>query len=67
MTAPVFVDTNIFVYARQLNERLRQPAAAEWIQRLWREEIGRTSMQVLSEYYVTFTRKIRPALAREDA
>jgi predicted nucleic acid-binding protein len=67
MTAPVFVDTNVFVYARQVNERVRQPLAAEWIERLWREEAGRTSMQVLSECYVTLTRKIKPAITREDA
>jgi len=67
MTAPVFVDTNVFVYARQANERSRQPIAAEWVERLWRDETGRTSMQVLSECYVTLTRKIKPALAREQA
>jgi predicted nucleic acid-binding protein len=67
MTAPVFVDTNVFVYARQANERSRQPLAAQWIERLWREETGRTSMQVLGECYVTLTRKIKPALTREEA
>lgn len=67
MTAPVFVDTNVFVYARQTDERVRQPVAAEWIERLWREETGRTSMQVLSECYVTLTRKIKPAVTREEA
>jgi predicted nucleic acid-binding protein len=67
MTAPVFVDTNVFVYARQANERSRQPVAADWIERLWRDEAGRTSLQVLNECYVTFTRKIKPALPREEA
>jgi predicted nucleic acid-binding protein len=67
MTAPVFVDTNVFVYARQANESVRQPLAAEWIERLWREETGRTSIQVLSECYVTLTRKIRPTVTREAA
>ena len=67
MIAPVFVDTNVFVYARQANERVRQPVAAEWVERLWREETGRTSMQVLSECYVTFTRKIKPPITCEEA
>jgi predicted nucleic acid-binding protein len=67
MTAPIFVDTNVFVYARQSNERVRQPMAAEWIERLWRDESGRTSMQVLSECYVTFTRKIKPAVPHAEA
>ena len=67
MIAPVFVDTNVFVYARQSNELARQPVAAEWVERLWREESGRTSMQVLSECYTTLTRKIRPAVPRAEA
>jgi hypothetical protein len=29
MTAPVFVDTNVFVYSRQANEPVKQPIAAE--------------------------------------
>lgn len=37
---------------------------------LWRSRDGRTSQQVLQEYYVTVTRKLRPGLppglARED-
>lgn len=60
MTAPVFVDTNIFVYAHQADERTKQPLALRWLEELWREQLGRTSVQVLNEYYVTVTRKIRP-------
>ncbi|HMN46792.1 MAG TPA: hypothetical protein PKE27_19600 [Povalibacter sp.] len=55
MTAPVFVDTNIFVYAQQANEQTKQPLAKEWLERLWRDHLGRTSMQVLNECYVTYT------------
>lgn len=61
MTAPVFVDTNVFVYARQSNERVKQPLAAQWIEQLWQNQLGRTSVQVLSELYVSLTHKIRPA------
>jgi predicted nucleic acid-binding protein len=59
--ASVFVDTNVFVYARQAHEAAKQPVAAQWIDRLWREQTGRTSMQVLSECYVTMTRRLKPA------
>lgn len=55
------------VYARQANEPVKQPLAAQWLERLWREQLGRTSVQVLSETYVTLTRKINPALAAADA
>jgi len=67
MTAPVFVDTNIFVYAQQANEQTKQPIAKEWLERLWRDHLGRTSMQVLNECYVTYTRKIKPALSSSEA
>jgi predicted nucleic acid-binding protein len=67
MTAPVFVDTNIFVYARQAGEPRKQLTAARWIERLWREQLGRTSIQVLNELHVTLTRKIQPALSQDDS
>ena len=67
MIAPVFVDTNVFVYARDAGEPVKQPRAAAWLERLWREQLGRTSAQVLSEYYVIVTRKLDPGLLAEDA
>ncbi len=67
MTVLVFVDTNVLVYARDAREPVKQPLAAAWIERLWRERTGRTGMQVLSEYYVTVTRKLAPGLKQTDA
>ena len=66
MTA-VFVDTNVFLYARDAGEPAKQPRAAAWLVHLWRERAGRTSMQVLSEYYVNATRKLDPGLEPEEA
>jgi predicted nucleic acid-binding protein len=63
-TAHVFVDTNVFVYARQAREVEKQPVAAQWIDRLWRGQTGRTSMQVLSECYVILMRRLEPAPPR---
>lgn len=67
MTAPVFVDTNIFVYACQTGESRKQPVASLWIERLWMEQLGRTSIQVLNELHVTLTRKIQPPLSTDTA
>ncbi len=67
MSAPVFVDTNVFVYWRDASEPVRQPLAAAWLAQLWRERTGRTSTQVLSEYYVSVTRKLRPGISADDA
>ena len=67
MIAPVFVDTNVLLYARDTGESRKQAQAAAWLERLWREREGRTSMQVLSEYYVNLTRKLKPGLPPDAA
>lgn len=63
----VFVDTNVLVYARDLSQGDKQARAAAWISWLWASRRGRVSVQVLNEYYVTVTRKLRPGLLREEA
>jgi predicted nucleic acid-binding protein len=57
MTAPVFVDTNVLVYAVDTAEAGKHRAAAEWRAELWRSRRGRTSYQVLQEFYVQVLRK----------
>ena len=64
---PVFVDTNVLVYARDASEPEKQPQAAAWVEHLWRTRTARLSFQVLGEYYATTTRKLRPGLAPEQA
>lgn len=63
----IFVDTNVFVYARDAAYPQKQAMAVQWLERIWREQSGRTSMQVLSELYVTLTRKLRPGIPDDDA
>ncbi|HEY7672577.1 MAG TPA: PIN domain-containing protein [Gammaproteobacteria bacterium] len=67
MNGSVFVDTNVFVYMRDASEPAKQPIAAEWVRNLWAEQRGRTSIQVLSEYYATVTRKLDPGLSADEA
>jgi len=66
----VFVDTNVLVYDQDSSEAVKQPIAHRWLEHLWRTRQARLSVQVLSEYYVTVTRKLSPArspeLARAD-
>ncbi len=66
-TALLFADTNLLVYARDATEPEKQPRAQRWIEHLWRSGSGRLSTQVLSEYYITTTRKLRPGLPAEAA
>ena len=67
MTAPVFVDSNVIVYARDASDVVKQERAARWLAYLWRERVGRISTQVLSEYYVAVTRKLEPGLPAQEA
>jgi predicted nucleic acid-binding protein len=67
MTAAVFVDTNLFVYARDQRHPDKNTDARKWLEMLWREQRGRTSTQVLNEYFTTVTRKLKPGLALDVA
>lgn len=65
MTA--FIDTNVLVYARDASELEKQPVARQWVDQLWETGKGRLSVQVLNEYYVTVTHKLKPGMSRGDA
>jgi len=67
MIAPVFVDANVLVYARDGRDAAKQRLAMAWLEFLWRNESGRTSTQVLSEYFVTVTRKLPAPMDAESA
>ena len=67
MSARTFVDTNIFVYWLDASEPKKRNIADDWLRRLWREQEGRTSLQVVNELYVTLTRKLKHRLSCEDA
>ncbi len=67
MTATVFVDTNVLVYASDARDPAKKQRALDWLTALWRAGACRTSTQVLQEYYVTVTRKLSPALSRDQA
>jgi predicted nucleic acid-binding protein len=57
MSAPVFVDTNVLLYALDTAEPKKHQAAASWRSELWRSRRGRLSYQVLQEFYVQAVRK----------
>jgi predicted nucleic acid-binding protein len=67
MTAAVFVDTNVIVYAYDRRDPAKKATAEALLRELWIEQRGRTSMQVLAEYYSTVTRKLKPALPSDAA
>lgn len=67
MTVRCFVDASVFLQARDARDPLKQARAAEWLDRLWQQRSGRTSVQVLAEFYVMATRSRVPQdLAWDD-
>jgi predicted nucleic acid-binding protein len=67
MTETIFVDTNVLVYRRDSAQGEKHAQAQNWMERLWAERCGRLSYQVLQEYYVTVTSKLKPGLDSESA
>ena len=64
MTAPVFVDSNIFLYAVDNANPRKQRVARDWRAELWKRRLGRVSFQVLNEFYVNAVR-LNPAAGDE--
>ena len=67
MTGPCFVDANVLVYTRDTRDEAKRRRTLQWISYLWQERLGRTSVQVLSEYYAVATRKLTPRVSSAEA
>ena len=67
MSDKIFVDTNILIYCRDASEKLKQLVAKKCIEKLWFDHSGVISTQVLNEYYVTVTKKLKPGMTQKDA
>lgn len=67
MTATLFVDTNVIVYSLDAAKKVKQERAREWMAEAWKSRRGRLSMQVIQEFYVTVTSKLKPGLEPEMA
>ena len=66
MTA-VFVDAHILLRSEDGSDKAKQARAIEWLQALWVRRCGRVSTQVLNEFYVNATRKLKPGMPAGDA
>ncbi|MEA3486455.1 MAG: PIN domain-containing protein [Thermodesulfobacteriota bacterium] len=67
MKGRIFVDTNILIYAHDLDAGPRHDIAASAVEELWESENGVMSTQVLQEFYVNVTRKISKPLSQAHA
>jgi len=67
MTAKTFVDTNILVYAHDVDQDQKHRIARDLLIELMQTRSGALSPQVLQEFYVTVTRKIQKPLSKREA
>jgi predicted nucleic acid-binding protein len=66
MNDKTFVDTNVLIYAHDVDAKGKHHAARAILTQLWSERCGIVSMQVLQEFYVNATRKIARPLPKES-
>jgi predicted nucleic acid-binding protein len=67
MSDKTFIDTNILIYAHDVDAKARHETAKQLLQELWTTRAGVLSAQVLHEFYVNVTRKISRPLTRSAA
>jgi predicted nucleic acid-binding protein len=67
MIARTFVDSNVLIYAHDLDAGERHHRSADYLRELWDAGAGLLSTQVLQEFYVNVTKKIRRPLSRTVA
>jgi len=67
MSARVFVDTNVLVYAHDAGSGAKHDAAKALISRLWNERSGVVSTQVLQELYVNLRKVATKPLSHSKA
>ena len=63
----VFVDTNVLLYHWDASDQIKQRRAIDWLRHLGDQQAGRVSFQVLAEFYVNATQKLRRPVPRAEA
>ncbi|HEY4160282.1 MAG TPA: PIN domain-containing protein [Polyangiaceae bacterium] len=64
---PSFVDTNILIYAEDRDAKVKHQVARSLIVELWDSREGVVSVQVLQEFYVNVTKKLKKPLSAAKA
>ena len=67
MNARTFIDTNVLIYAHDVDATTKHATAKGILRELWSERNGILSPQVLQEFYVNVTKKIPHPLSKESA
>ncbi len=67
MSDKTFIDTNVLIYAHDIDAGAKHQVAKAVLQKLWNEKTGLLSAQVLQEFYVNVTGKILTPLSKDLA
>src|SRR5271156_6037137 len=67
MNGKTFVDTNVLIYAHDVDAKEKHPVAKKVLYELWTNRTGFLSTQVLQEFYVNVTRKLSKPLPKKSA
>ena len=62
-----FVDSNVLIYAHDVDAGRKRDVAKALLRDLWLARAGLLSTQVLHEFYVNVTRKIRTPISKAEA
>jgi len=65
--ATLFVDTNVLVYSRDRGEPVKGPRAQDLLGKIFQTGPPLISVQVLSEFFWTVTRKLSVPLTQKEA
>jgi predicted nucleic acid-binding protein len=67
MSGKTFIDTNVLIYAYDMDAKAKNETAKAVLREHWSERTGVLSMQVLEEFYINVTRKIASPLSKDSA
>jgi predicted nucleic acid-binding protein len=67
MSGKTFIDTNVLIYAHDIDANAKHEIAKAVLRELWSERTGVLNMQVLQEFYIDVTQKIASPLSKELA
>jgi predicted nucleic acid-binding protein len=67
MNGRTFVDTNVLIYAHDVDAKSKHQDAQKVLRGLWSTRTGVLSVQVLQEFYVNVTRKISRPISKQSA
>jgi predicted nucleic acid-binding protein len=67
MIEKTFVDSNVLIYAHDLDAGTKYRIANSLLRQLWENRTGVLSVQVLQEFYANITRKVSKPISQTQA